>query len=150
MINSNNDYVSVIPLAYKSVLLYSLVNTDISPENSTCSIKVEFLITKITSAITTANSISCVINIRVNASFLCKSTISSMIFLRKGRSKPFVASSKIRHLGSAANALAIATRSIQQANYINPSDHDTFFCVLLCLNEKNTKEVLRLIYPRTF
>ena len=29
MINSNNDYVSVIPLAYKSVLLYSLVNTDI-------------------------------------------------------------------------------------------------------------------------
>ena len=32
-----------------------------------------------------------------------------MIFFRSGKSNPLVASSKIRHCGSAANALAIAT-----------------------------------------
>ena len=33
-----------------------------------------------------------------------------MIFFRSGKSKPFVASSKIKHSGLAAKARAIATR----------------------------------------
>ena len=68
----------------------------------TCSTSLELRITRISSATTTASSMSWVMKIKVKPTSFWRSMISSTIFFRSGRSKPFVASSKIKHSGSAS------------------------------------------------